>query len=294
MYSYSAYGLGIRSCIPLPEYIVADAGGDVVVCRGNCVSLSEEISDRNWYFDVTSEKALLYFKGIGVFHLREGREISINPEPGVNSDLFRLYLIGSVMSVLLYQRGMVVLHAGAVEINNKAVAFIGMSGAGKSSTVAALYRRGHGIIADDLTAVDLNRGAVRVFPGYPQIKISHEVADVLGYESESLFLINSRGNEFGFRTTRRFPESELPLKRIYVLSEGQESEIELIRPRDAMIELVRHSVPTRLLQQPGGESHFLQCASLARAAPVYNLKRLPSLSNLARETELLEEHLASL
>jgi hypothetical protein len=284
VYFSSAYGLGIRSCIPLPEYVARHAGSDVVIRKGNDISLPKEVAGRNWYFDVTIRKALLYFKGIGIFHLKEGREVFFVQAHGVDRDLFRLYLIGSVMSVLLYQRGMVVLHAGAVE----------MSGAGKSSTVAALYNQGHGIISDDVTVVDPGESSFKVLPGSPQVKIGPEVAETLGYEKESLFLINPLEKEYGLRATRGFPESELDLKCIYVLSEGQELKIEQMRPRDAVIELVRHSMPTRLLQQPAGESHFLKCVALARQAPVYRLQRSRSLLNLVRETRMIGEHFGRL
>ncbi len=46
-----------------------------------------------------------------------------------------------------------VLHGGCVEIDGRAVAFVGHSGTGKSTLTAALVRAGHGYIADEVTAI---------------------------------------------------------------------------------------------------------------------------------------------
>lgn len=51
------------------------------------------------------------------------------------------------------ERGLV-LHGGCVEVDGRAVAFIGHSGSGKSTLTAAMVRDGHGYIADEVTAVD--------------------------------------------------------------------------------------------------------------------------------------------
>lgn len=55
-----------------------------------------------------------------------------------------------------------VLHAGAFEVNGRAIAVTGMSGAGKSTLTAAALLRGHGYLADEVTAIDRD-GMVRPY-----------------------------------------------------------------------------------------------------------------------------------
>ena len=62
----------------------------------------------------------------------------------------RTFLLGPALAVLLHQRGRLVLHAGAVAVNGRVAAFLGGPSWGKSTTTAALDRRGHGIMADDV------------------------------------------------------------------------------------------------------------------------------------------------
>lgn len=52
------------------------------------------------------------------------------------------------------------LHAGAVALDGRAVLFPGESGTGKSTTVAACVRRGLGYLSDEMVALDLRSGEV--------------------------------------------------------------------------------------------------------------------------------------
>jgi hypothetical protein len=250
-----------------------------------------EVADKRLYLKITSEEAIIFLKDVGVFLVRGGREVVVIPAPGVDERLIRLYIVGSVMAVLLYQRGLLVLHASVVDLDGVAVAFLGKSGAGKSSTAAALHARGYNIIADDVAAVNLGTSPANVFPGFPQIKLSPEAAVSLGYDIESLHLLHPREEKRGLSITQGFPQAPLPLRRIYVLAEDAALNIEPLRPQEAVIELVRHSRPTTLFHT-GGVPHFLQCANLAKELTIYRLKRPRCLSLLPDLAQLIEEHVA--
>lgn len=291
MFSYYAYGLGIHSTLPLPEFLAAPVRRDVSVRVQRNGRPALGASSHQWRFRVTLEETILPFKDVGVFTVRGGREIHVMPAPSADDDLIRLYIVGTIMAALLYQRGFFVLHASTVEVEGGVIAFLGASGWGKSSIAAALYTRGHGIVADDVTAVDLNSATASVIPALPQLKLSGEVASCLGYDGESLYRLHPLEVKYGFRITDRFAQSPLPLRCIYVLAKDTAHAIEPIRPSEAMVELVRHSYPTRLLQ-PGGPTHFRQCARLVKDIPIYRLKRSNSIAALPDLAQLVEEHLA--
>lgn len=297
MFSYFAYGLGIHSALLLPEFITADAGCDVTI-RLETVNYTLddyvplEVIDKPLYIKITLEEAVIYSRDVGVFLVRGGHEVVVIPALGVDDRLIRLYIVGTVMAVLLYQRGLLVLHASVVDVNGSAVAFLGKSGAGKSSTAAALHAHGYNIIADDVAAIKLGTGSATVFPGFPQIKLSQEAAVSLGYDIESLLLLHPMEEKRGYRIRQEFPQAPLPLKRIYVLAEDAALDIEPLRLREAVIELVRHSRPTTLFHS-GGAPHFLQCANLAKQLTINRLKRPRSLALLPDLAKLVEEHVSS-
>lgn len=296
MFCYFAYGLKIQSNIPIPEFLPADVGTDVMIRvessgHRDINRLPAEAFDKPMYLKMDEVETTLALKNIGVFFIREGREIVVVPAPDVEISLIRLYLVGSMMAIALYQRGFLVLHASTVEVDGGAVAFLGMSGAGKSSTAAALYAQGHRIIADDVMAVNLDNHPVTVLPGFPQIKLSLEAAGSLGYDEKSLLLLHSQEEKRGCRITSNFPTTPLPLRCIYVLADGPDLEVEPLQPQETVIELLPHSIPTRWLQS-GGALHFYQCANLAKAVPVYHLRRPRCLSRLPELAKFVEQHLA--
>jgi len=288
--NYWAYGLEIQSALALPEFVAFGAGADVTIrcSRADCVPPDAE--DRPWYIQVTREEALLFFRDVGVFRVREGREIRISRAPGTDDSRLRLYLVGTVMAVLLYQRGMLVLHASVVEIDGTAVAVLGTSGAGKSSIAAALHARGHRVIVDDVAAVDTTTGTARVVPAFPQLKLHPAVARSLGYDTESLLLLHPTEEKRGYRVSQAFGLAPVPLGQIYILAADANAGVETLQPGEALIELIRHSYPSRLLHS-GGALHLHQCTDLARNVPIARLKKAPDPASLPYLAELVEEGL---
>lgn len=299
MFSYFAYGLGIHSAIPLPEFIPVDIECDVTIRleksdRTPTDYVPLAAIDKPLYLKINTSEAIIAVKDLAVFVVRGGQEIVIIPAQNQNIDarLIRLYIVGTVMAVLLYQRGLLVLHGSVVDVNGAAIAFLGQSGAGKSSTAAAMHKYGYQLLADDVAAIKLNSTAI-VFPGFPQIKLSSEAAVSLGYDAKSQMSPHAVKEKHGYRLQQEFPQAPLPLKCIYVLADEPEFDIEILRPQEAVIELVRHSRPTTLFHS-GGAPHFLQCANLAKKLTVYRLKRPRSLSLLPDLAKFVEEHLGTL
>ncbi len=289
MSSYVAYGLSIRSSLPLPELVAARAAADVTIRLGQVGHLPSE-TDRQ--FRTVAEEAYLFWEKVGAFLVRNGREINVDPAKPVEEPVLRLFILGPALAVLLYQRGLLVLHAGTVAVNGGAVAFLGGPGWGKSTLATALYLRGHGLMADDVTAVQVDRPSPMVLPGFPQLKLWPEAAAALGIAAEDLVPLHPRLAKRGCHAPRGFPEAPLPLTRIYVLAEGAHHEVEPLRPQEALVELVRHSYGIRVLHRVRPASHFRQCAALASTVPVYRIKAPRSLEALPRLATFVEEDLS--
>jgi len=291
MFSYLAYGLGIRSNLPLPDFHPAEAGCDVAVRFERTGTKPSEIDGQALYVRVTKKEAVIAADDLGVFLVRDGREVTVMPAAGDGERASQLYVAGTAMAIVLFQRGRLALHASAVAVGGKVVAFLGEPGAGKSSLAAALHARGHDLVADDVTAVDLTGGRPLVFPAFPQLKLMPAAAAAVGCDEARLSVLYSGEEKRAYRLSEGFSQDPLPCRQLYLLTEGSETAFELVRPQEAVLEFVRHSYPTRMLQ-PGGASHFLQCARLARAVPVYRLRRARSLPLLRDLAIAVEEHVA--
>ncbi len=300
MFSYSAYGLTIESDIAIAEFLPVTLAADAQVTirlksEHNLEDyLPQQVINEFGYLRLTRTDAIFYIKHVGLFVVSGGTTISIIPTQGISEAQLRFYLIGTVMGILLYQRGLLVLHASAVNIRGEAIAFLGISGEGKSSAAAAFQAANYRVMTDDVAPVILDQTSPAIIPGFPQIKLSREVATVLGYDFESLSpLLSSPGpkaDKRGYRC-QQFTQIPLPIRHIYVLDSGPEFAVERLTLQEAVVELSRHSRPSTLFHKPDAQ-HFRQCTQLVQACPVYRLTRPRNINLLPELVQRVENHLA--
>ena len=286
MYSYMAYGLGIHSDLPLPEFMIAKVDSDVIISIKNPDDLPPEIKGEGSFVNMNYVSTTISIAMVGTFLVREGHEIIIYPTPGADMRIIRRYLTGTIMAILLYQRGFLVLHASTVNMNGGAIAFMGWSGAGKSSIAAALYTCGYNIISDDVCAVELADKSAKVYPAFPRLKLSVETAKAVGVDITSLIPIYL-DNDRSYPLDDGFTQKPVELSKIFVLKEDPENGIDRLQRQDAVIELIRHSLPPRL-GQPDTPEHFKMCVQLVKLVPIYQLRRssaIQTLPDLARMVE---------
>lgn len=292
MLTYLAYGLRIRSEVTLPARRIASAHADVSIRLGRIEPLPPPAALGGFAFRTGSGELCFGCDGVGRFLIRKGREIVIDPDEGADAGVLRVMILGPALAALLYQRGILILHGSAVEVGGTAVAFLGSEGAGKSTTAAALHARGHGVVADDVVAIQMEGGAPHVRAAYPQLNVWPDTAASLDHDPSTMPRLHARIEKRAFAADR-FPLEPLPLSRIYVLRRGASSEIERLRPQEALIELIRHSYGVRRLQKSTPTKHFKQCAGMAATVGVHSLTVRPALSELSCLASLVERDVRS-
>jgi ABC-type multidrug transport system fused ATPase/permease subunit len=151
---YTAYGLHIASELILPELMPGPVGQPDVYIRFGHVPTSlaspHSIGD---YFQASPGTFLLKVPDTAHYLVVKGREIWINQVNRCGDDEVRLFLLGSAFGALLHQRHILAMHASAIQTARGAVLFVGPSGNGKSTLVAAFLHRGYRMLADDVTGV---------------------------------------------------------------------------------------------------------------------------------------------
>jgi hypothetical protein len=113
------------------------------------------------------------FRGDPIFTIDlKGQEVSLCPQAPVTPERLPRLLHAFVPKILSL-RGHFVLHAAAVAIDGRVLAFSGLSGAGKSTTAAALVAAGAVAVCDDQlvlvpdsTPVRVSRGAEATIDGW--------------------------------------------------------------------------------------------------------------------------------
>jgi len=289
MFSYSAYGLGIHSQLRLFQLPVQDVGLDVTIYLGPIALDSKSGPFPDPYLKLIRDEAVFAIPSVAKYQVRSGSEIVVDPETGGDDKLVQGYLVGAAMAILLNQRGRLVLHASAVKIHGCGIAFLGASGVGKSSTAASLLMRGHTLLVDDIAAIEFNSQKPVIYPGFPQLKLAEEAAQSIHAGDLQLQYMDELDEKHNYRLTQNSTGDPIEIKRIYILSEGSSIEIQELSAQQAVVEMVRYSMPTSMVKLDMA-GHFDKCVKLAGLIESYQLIRPLSLKMLPMVAETIEEH----
>ena len=181
---------------------------------------------------------------MATYFVRDGVDILVDQETGAADLDVRSYLMGSLFAVLCHQRGLLPLHASAIAGPQGAVAFLGASGAGKSSIAAFLSRRGHRVLADDICLVDPAAPRdQRVLPVAPWLKLWSTTLDAMGESDRGLPRVFSDDEKYRYALQQH--EASTPLAEIILLERARGPDCGELRAA------ARRSMPfTRCLTSP--------------------------------------------
>ena len=289
MHSYTICGFTVNSELCFPELKPIEtspdkSSPDIVIRIRNFEKLDLPSTNTTSSFTLKSM--------IGKIFLSKGCEIMIEPAEDIEDSISRNLILGSVLACLLRQRGLLVFHGSAVKINKVAVAFLGHSGWGKSTLASAFHKQGYGMITDDVMAVNMATGLPIALPSFPKTKLCEDAAIAMEHDVEQLSKVHSSSHKYVKCISEGFAETPLPLKRIYILAVGEEHKIEPINGRNALMELLKHSHGTNLLELSElATSNFNQCQKLLEHISIYRLVRPRSLSQLTESIRLVEENI---
>lgn len=263
----TAYGLTIASELPLPELPLAshsDGPADVTIRLGTVPdrerAQGQRIGPISW---VAGDSLTLNVPQIARYCATAGSTIVIDPVDGIDDDSIRVFLLGSMMGALLLQRGLLLLHGCAVEVDGKSLVAVGPSGSGKSTLTEGFRRRGHAILADDLVAINADGAAL---PGIPRIKLWHDVTEQLAIDRTALPRIRPNLEKFAVPVAEAMAQGPLPVASIYALGTHHGDEV-VIRPLDGFARfnlLLENSYRQRFVKGLGRRpQHLAQATRLA-------------------------------
>jgi hypothetical protein len=297
MHCYQAFGLTIASELVLPELVPATCDeSQVHVQRGSVSGMfaasREEQEDP--YYQAAPNRVVLHWPEVGAFAVEKGRRVVVDLQEDVEDGLARLPLLGAVLAALLMQRRRLVLHASAVEVRGKAIGFVGVKGAGKSTMSAALHGLGYPLISDDLLALRSEDGVVMADPGFPRFKLSPEAAEAaLRDDPDRLPKLHTRIRKRARMAHDTFSTAPRPLGAVYVLAPGADIATKPVGGRNALFGLLPHNYNSALVDAIAEASvrrwHFKACSELVERIPVRLLQRPADLGRL-QETA---KHIAS-
>jgi len=230
-YTYSAYGLTLLTPFPCPVLPPAPAGAtpDVVVSYGKVPRQlpAPTVEGLNWE---TIPGRYLWRAGnrAGRFLVKEGQRVTVERNPAAEDKMLAFHFLDSVLAAVLRQRGLLVLHGNAAVTPSGAVVVSGLSGAGKSTTLAALLARDCAMLADDIAALQLDSaGQVMALPGIPQLHLTEEAAAGLRQNIAGLPRYPWKRMKAAVPASDVMAAEAAPLRAIYLLDFHDQDELRL-------------------------------------------------------------------
>lgn len=208
----------------------------------------------------------------------EGRRIWAGWPETLTIDDVAPYLTGPIFGFALRLRGVTSLHASAIAVDDRALAFVGPAGAGKSTTAAAFARLDYPVLTDDIVTVSEGSGGFLVHPGYPWIRLWPDSVEKLFGSKEALPRISPDDPTWDKRfldlsqESFRFAASSLPLGAVYLLGDPSEDDT---RPRverpaapGKLLSMVGNTYSNYVLDKEVRAREFELLGRLARSVPV--------------------------
>ena len=245
--AYWAYGLSIHTdlvCPELPRHPHPIHDPDVTIILLPTAGALRPLPDRS--YDVQPGYFRLDVPGVARYRAEEGKRIFIEPLAHASPEKVRLFLFGSTMSALLYQRGLLPLHGSAVETEWGGMIFVGAQGSGKSTLAAEFHRCGYRLLSDDVCAVESTKQNLRILPASAQFRLCASAYERFGAPPDSCFDVD----KFAVPMGEGYCPDPVPLRAIHILCD-QSAEL----PR---FEVVRGLDRVRRLFENLYRPHFLK------------------------------------
>jgi hypothetical protein len=189
---YVTFGAGLDCDFELPELVAAQhpvpVSWQVRTCQAHPPDEPSEPTGLDTVYGAVRVRAFsaddvarLVFDDTGTFDVRRSdRTITWYPGHDARDAAVRADLLGRVMSLAVHIDGGLALHASAVSIGGRAVAFLGDKHSGKSTLALALVRRGARLITDDTLVVQwIGPDAPLVAPGVQRVRLWPDSARAL-------------------------------------------------------------------------------------------------------------------
>lgn len=189
--TYSLHGLVVRSAVALAAPCVGDREADLQISVGEERSVGDEpppgrelagleIGGRKLYtIAIEGGLSTIRFHGLCDIDVSAAfDELVAHPVPGTEPEMVALLAGGTGIAFALRMKGVCVLHASAVDVDGRALAFVGASGAGKSTLATLLCAGGAGLLTDDVLRVDRDGDGYQCHPGTTDARLRPSAAEL--------------------------------------------------------------------------------------------------------------------
>lgn len=232
----------------------------------------------------------LYARHFGLARISPSGERVLCAPPDDEPWSWQRFLVGRILPWAAVLRGREAFHASAVAVHGQAVAFVGTTGAGKTSLAVQLVARGADFLTDDVLVLSRDGDGLHAHGGAAIAGV--RPAERAAMPSDRWSALGEVLGESG-KTYVALPRADgpLPLSALYFLTRGDGAQPEPIPALDPRLLLASTFVlgvqtPQRLRNQ------LDVCAAVAHQVPGFKLPVAPGVS-AEQLAATVEEHLRS-
>jgi len=294
---YTAFGFVIESDLIFPELEQATGEIDIVI-KQKKISIPSNWSENKGIRTIASLSSIIVgVSNILILEIIEGKYIHYQPQEAFIEGKARLYILGLAFSAIIHQRGLLPLHASSLVKEGKAVLICGESGAGKSTTAAALLQHGFELLSDDISLIQLDaKGEVEVLPGFPHLKLWPESAELLQVDENELTSFSSDILKKGWRLKHSYYQQSAKISMVCFLSK-QDSSFSLVEVDgiNKVKMLIDNTFRIRYVSDTGQHQAFFTTTSkLASSVKFYSIIRPLNQNSIRDVVDLIMSQLTKL
>jgi hypothetical protein len=231
MHHYWGFGLLIASEIEFPELLLQEFDtADVLIRSGKVPASIEGLSSGNSAvsYCLNTNELLFRVQNVATYYATNGNSVIFETEDVVSDTRsIRLYILATVMAAILLQRKLLPMHASAIIRDNHLILITGDSGAGKSSTLAGLVKKGYAVFSDDVIVLKRGKNGVVGTASYPMMKLWNDTIVNLDnklFEDRS-FVVKPGLDKYGIFFHEHFNQNSYTIKKIFIIKKQEVNQI---------------------------------------------------------------------
>ncbi len=294
-YYFKAFGLNIQSEFPFQGINIPEKGFfDISVTKGKFVPYLQKPIVSGLSFESDYENMLLKIPNVANFLIKDGKEVIIDKFDSSELREVELFFMGSVMAVILMQRGIVPFHGSAFEKEGKCIIISGNSGAGKSTLLRNFIEQGFRALTDDVCALSIKDGKVILTPSYPSSKIWADVMSKYNLTKTKENQVRPEIEKYKHSFSDKFCNTPLEVEAVYILKSKNTNQFSMDEVKGfekfkaLKLNLYRPKFPEATNKE---KETFIILNKLASQSKLYHLTRSTSINLLESFNEFSTQNI---
>jgi len=238
-----------------------------------------------------------YFDFADFFVSEDGSESRILARYSESPDAIEHIYRNQIVPMALSRQGKLVMHASAIAVADQCVAFVGVSGRGKSTLAASFASIGFPFLTDDGLVVSVINGVHCGSPRHAIVNLRDASKQHFERVATVPLTLLPSGFKWSMRSGAQMPHCEhtLPLTKLYFLGEGgaDDVHIEKTRQHEAIRLLLSNSFVLDTTDKAALQVHFGQISQLVANVPCFALDYPRDFAVLPLLHAALDKHMIS-